>query len=423
VPDRPDLDARLGRSRADLLGEIDQPPLSVVRRRAGALRRRRTAVAGSALAVLVATGVVVLHPWSGPGGNRGAEPAAEASARPSAPVFRGAGITISGLDPKFLVDVPGTITDVEFVDPDHGYVVSQCPVGTPCPTVSVTDDGGLTFARSTLPDAARRDGLEVVAFPRGQALLAAGDATFATMHGGRSWQATPGGTGGASGRPVAATPDQILRYDGSGGVAVWDPVRGRLGQLRDGPAGIEVRWVAARAAGDGAWWVGGVAPDGAPAVSVTRDGGKTWKTTALTAAGTVSEVHVTALGREVFAVATGSDGALLGAYHSMDAGGVFYPTWTPGEPGPAKVLGDPVPLLDGRLLVAEPAASGTATGGAGGRWWVSDDQGRSFTNAAGLPAVGRLQTTAAGYVAYGLFAGGWTAYSTDGATWQKLQAN
>jgi hypothetical protein len=71
-----------------------------------------------------------------------------------------------------------------------------------------------------------------------------------------------------------------------------------------------------------------------------------------------------------------------------------------------------VPLLDGRLLVT----------GTDQRWYVSADDGRSFSQAAGsLPPVGRLARTDAGYVAYQLFSNGWAAYSADGSTWRKLQ--
>ena len=188
----PDLDADLHRSRAQLLGEIDQPPIAAVRRRAGALRRRRrAAVAGSALAVLLAAGVAGLQPWERRDG--GVDPATgpTPAASGSAPTYTGAGITINGLQPKLLVDLPGQITDVEFVDPDHGYVVSQCPTGPVCTAVSVTEDDGETFSEAALPDAARSRELQVVAFPRGQALLVAGSATFATADEGRTWQPTP----------------------------------------------------------------------------------------------------------------------------------------------------------------------------------------------------------------------------------------
>ena len=50
----PDLDEQLARSRDDLFDEIAQPPLATVRRRAGALRRRKLAVRSGAAAVALA---------------------------------------------------------------------------------------------------------------------------------------------------------------------------------------------------------------------------------------------------------------------------------------------------------------------------------------------------------------------------------
>ncbi|HEY6595352.1 MAG TPA: hypothetical protein VI011_14835 [Asanoa sp.] len=413
----PDLDAHLDRSRTELLGEIDQPPIAAVRRRAGALRRRRrTAVAGSALAVIVVAGVVGLHPWDRRSDGT-VNPAAPPSVRQSANIYTGSGITINGLQPNLLVDLPGQIADVEFVDPDHGYVVSQCTDVTVCTALSLTDDTGETFTRATLPEAARRPDLHVVVFPRGQAMLETPDASFMTADSGHTWQ--PVVRGGAT-QVGSATPDQILRLDGAHEVTVWDPVRGSLGPLASQPLDIDVVWVSARPAGNGAWWVGGVAPGGKPAAAVTRDGGRTWQERFLPGSD-VRDVHVATLGTEVWAVATGEGESLRGIYHSTDGGATFAAVGHGGT-GPAKISGDPVPLLDGRLLVAEPGLA-AAKGGAGGRWWLSTDDGATFTTAASLPSVGRLAQTGAGYVAYELFAGSWAAYSADGSTWNKLQAN
>jgi hypothetical protein len=413
----PDLDAHLDRSRTELLGEIDQPPIAAVRRRAGALRRRRrAAVAGSAFTVIVAAGVVGLHPWDQGGGGT-VHPGASPAVQRSAQVYTGSGITINGLQENLFTDLPGQIADVAFVDPDHGYVVSQCPTGPVCTAVSVTEDGGETFTTAaSLPAAARSRDLAVVPFPRGQALLVAGAATFATADEGRTWQQTPLGGGRA---PASATPEQILRLDA--GVHVWDALRGDLGRLVHQPSGLVVRWVAARPAGDGAWWVGGVAAGGEPSVAVTRDGGASWTPVPLPSAEHVTQVRVATLGSEVWAVATGDDGSLGGVYHSADDGATFAASWHGGA-APARVSGDPVPLLDGRLLLAEHGLT-AANGGVGGSWWLSADDGATFTVAASLPAVGRLAQTGAGYVAYELFAGSWAAYSADGSTWNKLQAN
>jgi hypothetical protein len=113
-------------------------------------------------------------------------------------------------------------------------------------------------------------------------------------------------------------------------------------------------------------------------------------------------------------VVLGADRALLAILHSTDSGGSFTLTRTRGTAEPATLAGEAVPLLDGRLLVTTTARE----------WYVSDDAGATFAEArGGLPVVGPLRRTWAGYVAYDLFGGepaGWAAFSSDGSTWRKL---
>jgi hypothetical protein len=110
----------------------------------------------------------------------------------------------------------------------------------------------------------------------------------------------------------------------------------------------------------------------------------------------------------------GSDGVISAIYRSDDSGEHFARTSPERVVPPPALAGEPVPLLDGRLLVA----------GTDHRWYLSEDDGRTFTQADGtLPVVGRISRTTAGYVAYDLFGGGWAAFSVDGSTWRKLQVN
>jgi photosystem II stability/assembly factor-like uncharacterized protein len=142
-------------------------------------------------------------------------------------------------------------------------------------------------------------------------------------------------------------------------------------------------------------------------VAVTRDGGATWLRTPLPAAGAA---RVAVAGPHVYALVTDPDGQLVAVFHSADRGAAFDRVDRVGGPS-LTVSGDVVPLLDGRILVA----------GADGGWWLSADDGATFRRADGtLPVVGRLARTSAGYLAYGLFGAGWTAFSPDGARWLKL---
>ena len=403
----PDLDTRLARSRAALLAEIEQPPLADVRRRAARIRRRRaTRVGAAALAVVAAVGIAS-HPWADPPAS---DPPAAAPTG-AAPVYKGEGIEITGLAPGRLFDIEGEPVDVEFTDAKTGMAYA-------IPGVARTDDGGLTWTALPPPAGATTD-MELVAFPGGRYLLAgAGPTVYVIDEGGARWRAAQVSA------PVARAAlgaGEIPRLDRTtGAVTVWNPDRGPLGPLAEQPD-LTARWIAPAPAADGAWWVGGVGDGGAPAVAVTRDGGRSWQTRSLDVpSGQVSTVAVGTLGTDVYAVAKGKSDELRGIYYSADGGRGFAMTYSATAAAveawraPAHIAGDPVPLLDGRLLLA--GSIGVNAG-----WWLSDDDGATLRHAAGLPFVGPILRTIGGYVAYRLFGGPWSAFSTDGTAWQKLQ--
>lgn len=406
MPERIDLDQRLAGGRAALLNEIGQPPLARVTARAATVRRRRRAGrAGAALAV-VAVALALVRPDSGEPPGPVAEPPPT-----KAPVFAASGLTLNGIpDPAAALDLPGVVTDVEFADPEHGYAVSSCaPASGPCrPGFARTADGGRSWTIGDLPGPAGDAEIpELVVFGAGRVLLRAGDRAYVSSDHGRGWRPAS-----VANDPVTAAGDgDVLRAGAGtsgcrgGRVEVWTSRAGPHGPLATQP-GIDVCSVVT--ATGRTWWAGGGTAHGRAAVAVTRDGGRTWQRSVFDVAGSA---RVAALGRHVYALVTDAGQNPVAVFHSTDQGRTF------GQSGGAaalrsKVVGQLVPLLDGRLLIA----------GAGGGWLVSADDGATFERAVGnLPAVGGLARTRAGYVAYDLFGGGWVAFSADGSTWHKLE--
>ncbi|GIF53835.1 hypothetical protein DFJ67_2953 [Asanoa ferruginea] len=406
----PDLDNRLARSRTALLDEIEQPPLADVRRRARRIRRRRSAAAGATVLALLGVIGIAARPWQ----HDGTTPEVTAS-NPAAitPVYEAGGIKIVGLLPQPVYVLGGDNPDVEFTDRTHGLAATAC--AQDCPPLARTDDGGLKWGPAA-PSPVGGGSADLIAFPGGRWLLKGGDSYWSSADG-TNWKPV---TPPAATSRAAIGPGELLRYDPvAAAVTVLSPEEGPLGPLTAQPE-LTIRSVIPPPAADGAWWIGGVV-DGRPAVAVSRDSGRSWSVTPLPAtAGDVYTVTTGTLGTEVYAVARGEKGELRAVYHSTDSGRDFTSNDLTGaaaaHKAPATVSGDPVPLLDGRLLVIEQ-------GGAPSSWWVSDDGGASFSPVAGLPAVGFIRQTYAGYVAYQLFDSSWMAFSPDGSTWQKLQVH
>lgn len=405
------LDDRLARGRNELLDRIEQPPLGRIRHLAARRRRRVRTLGTGALAVVAVSLTLLVRPWTGDGAP--APLPSIAGTPPAGPIYSDAGITINGLDGP-VTDVPGTISDVEFTDPDHGYLLAECGEQASCPaSVARTDNGGVSWQVTALPDATRgRTGLDLLAFPDGR-LAVTGETSYVSADGGRTWQV------GGRAKPTPPRPDdrpyrQPGTSDAGGcgeGVSMWRPDPPiDLGTVD--ADGISVCWVASDAAADGGWWIGGTR-DGKAVAAVTRDGGGTWTENVLGPAVGTARVQVAVLGNRAYAVVLGQDGEIRDFFHSTDAGRTFTPVPAgPSAGGLRHLAGELVPLLDGRLLVA----------GTDNHWYVSTDDGASFSRAAGsLPPVGRLARTNTGYVAYQLFSNGWAAYSADGSTWRKLQ--
>ena len=407
MPDQLETRLRAERDRLD----IDQPPLSVIAARAGALRRRRRAVQGTlAAALLLSLGGALLT-------TREDRPPPPAQATTGA--WTAEGITINGL-PHLPTDLPGTVRDVEFADPDRGFLLSAtCENPSSCTNwISTTLDGGHTWRSSVAPGrlgATSADKLPSL-YVTGSAITLLGpDATGlirASSEDGETWQVTEAAaltTRSQSDPPLAGDAHLVALGPQPCGRQVAGLTATGLTAVPQPPP-ISVCWTAPVRAGDGAWWVGGTA-DGRPAVAVSRDGGTTWQRTLFSSLPEGSgQARVSMQGRDVFAVLvdpTATPAWLIGVAVSDDGGATFGPVRPTA--GQATIGGDLVPLLDGRLLLVDGV----------GHWLVSDDRGTTWHRLDGLHQTTRLARTQSGYVAYGM-ATIYTAFSVDGTTWQKL---
>jgi hypothetical protein len=412
----PDLDFE--QTRLDLRDRIEVPGYAAVRSRARVLRRRRSiGTVGAALACLLAlaTGTVLSH---GRGGAGPDQIAASADALPSGAVWRSGPITLLGLNGPVL-DVPGDVRDVQFADPDHGYALSaRCErgAGQPCDlALAASTDGGRTWHNWNLPiTQAPADRLPHLITLGPTGIVLSGESTWFGRYGQGGWQSVSTvstvdtvDTGRLWVTPIAGPTDTGTASCGAQVVQVWRD--NGLARLAAQP-NLNVCWVSPVPAADGAWWVGGIA-DGAPAVAVSRDSGRTWQKFGL-AGPTGAWAQVSLLGSDAYAAVVTARGgnpypetlSIQGMFRSA-AGGPFVAY---GQ-RIGTLIGDVVPLLDGRLLTAGP------------NWYLTSGRGAELAPAgSSLPWVYRLQATPGGWVALDLFDNGWSAVSHDGENWQKI---
>ena len=409
MPDGRTLRDRLAAERDELQTRIHAPELSAIHARARGVRRRRALTsAGTALAVAVLAGVAVVRLTTpDPVDQR---PVASASAPPFQSVWRGSGLTLYGLTAQF-VDVPGDVYDVQFTDPRHGYALAaDCGQGENCQlSVAVSRDGGRTWGTQGSPlERAPRSGTGLpVLVPVGGRVAIVGQSTWTD---GPYWQLA-----NLNGPPVDSAGDGGALWVRAGDGCTPGPVYafragGKVARLAHQPPIQACR--VAQASGD-TWWVGGYVTGAGrrPAVAVTRDGGRSWRATELPGATADAWAQVAPLGADTYASVVSPRGGqpypetlILHAVHRSAGGGPFLPY----GPSAATVVGDVVPLLDGRLVMAGP------------HWYVSGPGGAIGPAGGSLPFVGRIARTSGGWVAYNLFQAGWAAVSRDGLTWHKI---
>ncbi|WP_327006362.1 glycoside hydrolase [Dactylosporangium sp. NBC_01737] len=379
--------------------DFDQPPMSAITARARFLRRRRRAVqAGAAALTLLAASVAFLAPRDAPA------PQVAASPSPGG-VWTGGGITVNGL-PALPRDLPGKIDDAEFIDADRGFLLTrECAAASCTAWVSASTDGGRTWSTARAPGVFGTPPLGAVSslvVTGSRITLVGADGTRSSSTDGVAWDTATGPPALAAG---ALPGDARLILLGGQVAALLHDGTSLVTPAAQPP--LTVHWVSPVRAGSGSWWVGG-AVDGRPAVAVSRDDGATWKLTTFAGTGTA---QVAFLGTDVYVAVTdprtGPPG-LTGVAASTDGGAQFT------DPRPVTgttIGGDLVPLLDGRLLFVDGA----------GHWLVSTDRGATWQRVSGLHPTERLARTQVGWVAYGMSTI-YTAYSVDGATWQKLDA-
>jgi hypothetical protein len=403
-----DVERRLAGERADLLGSIKVPELGVIHTRARAVkRRRRMASAAAALALLgtVGGGVGILR--SGPAT---APPDMAASGTPPfQSVYHGSNLTMWGLTEPRL-DLPGRLYTVEFADAEHGYVIAaECP-GEVCElSFAVTSDGGRTWNQEQLPiDRAPARSLPVLV-------------AFGTAHVGLIGEAVWVWNGVTWSSSEAASQQSVMSV--RTGERLWmrrsdtcEPgppyVWRATGPLARLDASLPIEACRVTSAPGGVWWVGGYvnSPSGRqPAVAVSRDGGVKWQRFELPSATGDAWAQVSSLGSDVYVSVVSPRGgdaeslALHAVYRSA-AGGQF----RPHGPNNGTLVGEVVPLLDGRLLVASNG------------WFLSTNGGPFVRDTESLPYVGRFARTPGGWLALDLFRTGYAAISRDATTWHKL---
>jgi photosystem II stability/assembly factor-like uncharacterized protein len=430
----------------DLAGAAEDaarpPEFAAVRRRAGRLRARRRAGGALAAAVLVASGT-----------------AGVAALRPAGETWDAA---TGG----------GRILSSGAADAKHLYAITADCGGCPRELVA-SDDGGRTWERrsqlegvaglATLtvlgPDVMMSSGVlgpdAPIVPPNSEPLPPEPSATedpyaargpvetTVSVDGGRTWRKAQ-----LSDKPVAAVPagmravdrqtayfeGEATRHPGKLPLYAVDPASGQVAPLAKQPP-LEYPQVVDVPAVAGLWAVGADPDTDKPAVSVSRDRGRTWKTTVFRdARPAIVEMRDKNQGNSGPAIAYGvslpqmatTDGTVAYLQAASDGGSgrkegpVTYRTADGGAEW--ERTSDTAPAGSPAMVTADGTHVLTAADGSGYQYLGSRD-GRTYTRVelAGLPALGRAPRAITDRFFLfqsedGLFT------STDGWSWRRVRS-
>ncbi|MEV7340400.1 sialidase family protein [Streptomyces sp. NPDC093544] len=334
-------------------------------------------------------------------------------------------------------DLPGVPHAVGFAADATGFaLLAECGEAPCRQHVAVLDKGADSWrlGRSPLPDVTGGFGITagLVVLGPGRVLITEGwlpppDRTWFTDDGGRTWRrgsVAPSGTtpevpeGGALVQDCSRLDEEGNNCEASRLLVIL-PDTGRFEVLANQPP-LAGRLGPAGETADGLLFASGTDPSsGLPALAVSEDRGRTWRTAPLTSSDKQGwGIQVVASGDVLYAVQSGplpaEEGVKNGlrALHRSTDGGHTWERVRRYRKGvdPRSTLGDPVAAADGSLTIH--GEDGV---------WRSTDGGRSFEAARGSQGLGGSATvTPLGYLAGDSFGVGSYRISADGIRWHSF---
>ncbi|WP_406488623.1 WD40/YVTN/BNR-like repeat-containing protein [Streptomyces phaeochromogenes] len=383
----------------------------------------------------------------GRGGASGAERSSPAGA--SSAGSSGAGSSGAAADPAAADGVtpprtpsatglPGSPSGVDFAADGSGFALfAECGKKRCRQSVAVLDRGADAWrpVRSPLPDVTGDLGITVglMGLGPGRALITEGTwpptyRTWFTGDGGRTWRTgseKPSGTtpavpeGGALVQECVRPADDGNACARSRLLAVL-PATGEFRVLAEQPPLEGVVSPAGEPGGQLLLASGADPESGLPALAVSEDRGRTWRTARLP--GTEKHgwgLRVVANGSVLYATQPGQlpdeddvKNGLLAIHRSTDAGHTWQRVWKHRKGvEPRSSLGDLVAAADGSLTVH--GEDGV---------WRSTDGGHTFQRGSGSRGIsGSVTATPLGYLWTDSFGAGAFRISTDGTHWHRFE--
>ena len=329
------LEPHFDRLRAEVGDAVRQPDFTTVRRRAGQVRRRRTATASAVFLATVLTATGLGYAVQNRPDHRTAPVTSDV---PDDSWPRMTSTTATGKDLYGLLQRCRDCDPELYASPDAG-ASWQRRTEPPEPQDAGTprDATLLAVAPGTV---AWREGRTV---PVAEALDPASPATpdrwWITSDGARTWRPVTTGTQPVTTVPAGSRPvDCDLLPLPACRVGALDPATGRTALLAHQPTGITIegRWTSQTTVPlGGRLWVPGLDPvTNKPAVATSADAGRTWHTHVFTAAAPAAPGHGAAARPYVAAgpgatayVLTARAADVVDAYYTTDGG----LTWAAGD--------------------------------------------------------------------------------------------